>query len=381
MICVKCGLEAADAPFCGLCGARQAPAPRKPKKRANGTGTVFRRGDVWVAQKCVTYLDSDGVRRKRTMSRSFAKKTDALNALPAMNPDLAARKREGKKDACWYDVYEAMLPTMTCGDSTLGNYRAAMNYFKPVWYSRAADVDIDDLQECIDECPRGKATRTMMKTVVGLIYKFGVPRGYFPEKLVLSDYLTVTGEAGRGGVGLPLDYLDAISKAAGRVPYADHILCQCYLGFRPSELLALRREDYDPTERTFRGGSKTDAGRDRVVTVSPKIQRAVNRCLARGGDRVFCGMHGEALSIEDYRAAFYDVLDTLGLANPTYKVNDDLRHTYTPHSCRHTFATLMKRIEGADKDKLALIGHTSNEMLRHYQDVALDDLRAITDRL
>lgn len=66
-------------------------------------------------------------------------------------------------------------------------------------------------------------------------------------------------------------------------------------------------------------------------------------------------------------------------------VEDELirakRHRYTPHSCRHTFATMMKRVKGADKDKLALIGHTSQEMLRHYQDVSLDDLRKVTDAL
>ena len=56
-------------------------------------------------------------------------------------------------------------------------------------------------------------------------------------------------------------------------------------------------------------------------------------------------------------------------------------HTYTPHSCRHTFATLMKRVPGADKDKLELMGHTSTTMLAHYQDVAIDDLKRITDAL
>ena len=53
----------------------------------------------------------------------------------------------------------------------------------------------------------------------------------------------------------------------------------------------------------------------------------------------------------------------------------------TPHSCRHTFATLMKRVRGADKDKLELIGHTSTDMLRHYQDVDFSDLCRITDAI
>lgn len=62
-------------------------------------------------------------------------------------------------------------------------------------------------------------------------------------------------------------------------------------------------------------------------------------------------------------------------------MNDDDRHTYTPHFCRHTFATLMKRVDAASTDKLKLIGHTSDEMLRYYQDVPVEDLRKITDRI
>lgn len=57
--------------------------------------------------------------------------------------------------------------------------------------------------------------------------------------------------------------------------------------------------------------------------------------------------------------------------------NGVVRHRYTPHSCRHTFATLL----APDKDKLRLIGRTSAEMLRHYQDVDVDSLRRITDAL
>ena len=41
----------------------------------------------------------------------------------------------------------------------------------------------------------------------------------------------------------------------------------------------------------------------------------------------------------------------------------------------------MKRVSGSDKDKLALIGHTSTQQLRHYQDVSISDLRSITDAI
>ena len=40
-----------------------------------------------------------------------------------------------------------------------------------------------------------------------------------------------------------------------------------------------------------------------------------------------------------------------------------------------------KRAAGSDKDKLALIGHASDEQLRDYQDVHYEDLQRITDAI
>ena len=140
--------------------------------------------------------------------------------------------------------------------------------------------------------------------------------------------------------------------------------------------------DYDRQERAFRGGAKTEAGTDRIVTVSPKIQPIIDRLTAdKIGGPVFCAEDGGALRIEKYREMFYQLLADCGIDNPEYKVGNVTRKTYTPHSCRHTFATLMKRVGGADKDKLELMGYTSTEMLRHYQDVNLADLRAITNAI
>ena len=86
---------------------------------------------------------------------------------------------------------------------------------------------------------------------------------------------------------------------------------------------------------------------------------------------------------EDFtEKAFYPALEQIGINNPMVEIAGGMkRHKYTPHSCRHTFSTLMKNAAGADKDKLALIGHTSTEMLRYYQDVRYADLERITNAI
>jgi len=397
MECRKCDREIpADAVLCCYCGTSVKPPTQRKKSRGNGQGSVYQLPNgKYLARKVCYYLGADGKKHRATISKRFDRKKDAVAALPSLTrtrptADAAAEKAleqmpaavEQRNKTTLKDLYDIWLPTHQAGASTIGNYKAAFSYFRPIHHLPAIDIDIEDLQECIDECPCGKSTRRNMRTVAGLIYKYGIPRRYFPEKLDLSQYLIVKGEEGSGGVGLPDNYLEAIRNASETSPAAAYVLAHCYLGFRPSELLALSVDAYDAAGKAFVGGSKTKAGKDRTVTVSPKIQPIIDRLVAgKTSGAVFCGEDGRGMNIKQYRTLFYGVLDALGLDNPTYMVNGLQRHTYTPHSCRHTFATLMKRVDGSNKDKLELIGHSSEEMLRYYQDVNLEDLRKITDRI
>lgn len=375
-LCIKCKAPLPEgAAFCPSCGKKQAREKRKATRRGNGTGSVYKRkGGSWMAVKVMGYrYTEDGKALPiRVTKGGFATKKEALDYLPKLNGTAS------KKIPTWADVYEAWKPTHRAGKSTMACYAAAQKWFLPVWALPFDRIDIDDLQDCLDDCDKGKRTRQLMKTLAGLLYKYAIPRHL--ASINLGQYLVVGGGETMTKPALPEDALQAITAAVGKVPGADYIVCQCYLGFRPSELLALDVRSYDRKERAFTGGSKTDAGRDRVVTVSPKIQPIIDRLTRdKVSGPVFCASDGGPMNIERYREIFYEVLDACGIENPLEGPEGAKRHRYTPHSCRHTFATLMKRVQGADKDKLALIGHSSDEMLRYYQDISYEDLRRITD--
>lgn len=377
MQCRKCRADIPDeSKFCLRCGAKQ-DITQNHKNRGNGQGSVFQLPNKrWKAVKTIGYeTGSDGKVRRITRSKSgFRTKKEALEYLPKIGTDARI------KPVTFRQVYDAWEPTHRAGKSTMDCYRAAMRYFKPVYHMNIANITIDDLQECLDDCQKGKRTRENMKALCGLLYKYAIPRNLVT--LNMGQYLIV----GRGDSGakeaIPEDAVKAIKQSVGIIPGADYVLCQCYLGFRPSEFLALDIENYNREQRAFMGGAKTEAGKDRVVTVSPKIQPIIDRLIEnRTSGPVFCAGNGKRLSIEAYRGMFYDVLEKCGIENPATETNGVKRRKYTPHSCRHTFATMMKRVDGTDKDKLELIGHTSVEMLRYYQDVDYEDLRKITDAI
>jgi len=377
MKCRKCRAEIPDgSKFCCACGIKQN-VKQNPKNRGNGQGSVYQLPNKrWKAVKTIGYeTDSDGKTRRVTRSKSgFRTKKEALEYLPKIGTEARVRP------VTFRQIYEAWEPTHRAGKSAMNCYRAAVKYFKPVYHLNMADITIDDLQECMDECPKGKRTRENMKALCGLLYKYAIPRNL--AKLNMGQYLVVgKGESGSKD-SLPEEAITAIQQNVGVVPGTDYVLCQCYLGFRPSEFLALDAANYNRKERAFVGGAKTEAGKNRIVTVSPKIQPIIDRLTKdKVSGPAFCDEDGKALSIVAYRKMFYAVLEKCGIENPTTEANGVKRKKYTPHSCRHTFATMMKRVSGSDKDKLELIGHTSTEMLRYYQDVAYSDLRKITDAL
>ena len=398
MICrnPKCAREIPEsAAFCPWCGRKQRKEKQKPKSRGNGLGSVYKRGSKWVAAKTVGWIVDplppdapEGTlpnKRRVTVTKQFTTRKDAFAALPFLTAaDHRARQgtatQRKKTRVTLKELYDQWLPTHNRGRSTMNCYKAGFRLFAPLWLVRMEDLDVDDLQDCLDDSDAGRRTLENAKACLGLVYKYGIPRDAVPKDRNLAQYLRINEPGSLSKKpGFSAAELEKIRKAAADSdPIAVIVYCHCYLGFRPSALLELTVADYNETEKAFVGGIKTEAGIGRTVTVSPKIQSYVDALIAVAGDGYVFGKLGEQMRLPEYRELFYGLLDRLGIDNP---VDEDGRHKLTPHSCRHTFATLMKRVAGSDTDKLALIGHTSAEQLRDYQDVAFSDLRQITDQL
>ena len=117
------------------------------------------------------------------------------------------------------------------------------------------------------------------------------------------------------------------------------------------------------------------------MPVSPKIKPWLDKIVPESGYLIPLDKRVDRLKVFT-NEIFYPTLEAIGIENPMVEIaGGKMRHKYTPHSCRHTFATLMKKVAGADKDKQELIGHASAEMLRYYQDTDLPELRAIIEAI
>jgi len=385
MNCIKCGESLPpDSLYCNLCGKKQISQSGTRQRRAKGAGSVYRRSTdkTWTASTVLGYekLDNGKLKAIRPCKYGFKSKSDAIKYLPNL-------ERQGKKIddnisfKGLYDLWFSDYEKRDRSGGTVRGHKAAIKHFHDIWYIKFSDVHIDDLQECMYDCERGRRTKENMKSMAGMMYDYAIPRGYRPDKLNLGRYLYIGNDKQTTRENFKDYQIEVIRKNLDIVKYADWIYSHIYLGFRTHEFISLLIEkNYNHEGKFFIAGEKTEAGIDRKVTISPKILPIIESLI---GDRtsgpVFT-IDGSPLTTEQYRKeCFYPALEVMGFDNPIDPQTET--HKYTPYCCRHTFATLMKNVDGADVDKLSLIGHTNVEMLNKYQHTDLSSLRMITDQI
>lgn len=375
MQCRKCHRETPpDALYCPYCGVSLNPNKytRRPRTRPNGTGTAFKRGNTWTARVVVgwKYRDDDTSTPIWRTKGGFLKKKDALNYCQT----LLKSQKEAKVRLSMRQIYDAWLPTheTKVGRSTMDCYRAAWKYYLPIHDLTFADIDLDDLQECIDDCPRGKRTKENMKAIASLLMKYAIPR--HQTDMNYAEFLyTGNGAKGTRPAFTP-EHIERIRQQIGITPHAEDVYCMCYTGFRTAEFVALRKENY--IDGILYQGIKTEAGFDRAVPVSDKIKPYIDARMSGSSEYLFPKDDGSRMSASYFREVyFYKVLDAAGIQPLPTK---DRPAYYVPYSARHAFANMLKDVSGADKDKAGLIGHEDYKTTkRHYQSVEIDALRAI----
>lgn len=383
--CIKCGkpLPMEDALYCCYCGKKQNIKVKAKKTRGNGEGSVYKQPNgKWTAEVTYGYIYNEITKkivRKFARKKGFKTKAEALAYVPTLKNQKLMEKKN-LENVGFKELYDIWYPIhrQDTSRSTMYNYQAAMGHFSELWECKFNDISIEDYQDAMDNCPFGKRTRQNMRTLIKLLFQYALPRGYCTGVLNIGEFLKVRTdeEAEVHFTSFNDIQIEMIKKGIGRVPYAEYIYCLIYTGFRPTEFLGLKISDYDKKEKTLVAGIKTEAGKNRTVTISPKIQQYIDKAIGvRKEGYIFVDGEGNPFTIGRFRkSVFYPAMEQLGFQGPDV-------HTYVPYSCRHTFSDLLKNIQAADKDKLELMGHSDTKMLRYYQTSRNEDLRKITNQI
>lgn len=384
--CIKCKKEIPDgALYCPWCGKKQVSVQKPKAKRGNSQGSVYKRGKTWTAAVTVGHeivVLPDGKKKRKTIRDTepgFLTRTEAIAFLDQMKD----RKRKKKKDQLTFiQLYEAWEASykQDIGKDTLNNYRAAKKYYMDIWDFPFCDIDVDDLQECLDECPRGKSTKEKMKALGTLLYKYAIPR--HQSDMNYAQYLKIRDMDSGTYKAFTKEQIEVVRNSLDIIPFADYIYFLIYTGFRPTEMLKLTKNDYREENGIVwvQGGIKTKAGKGRAVTLSPKLIKIAKKRLSIGFDFLFPAGNGHPMTSKQFRDnIFYKTLEEMGIQ----KIPGPGDEGYlVPYSCRHTFSNLIKDAVGSDKDKASIMGHEDYDTTKKmYQTTDLEHLKAITDQI
>lgn len=157
--------------------------------------------------------------------------------------------------------------------------------------------------------------------------------------------------------------IKAIKKS--KLHAADIALILISCGCRPGELfnvpLVNCREDH------FIGGSKTDAGKNRVIPIGADgitaYEKIRNKAISEHATLLIDGYEGQNRSAPNFaKREWRELMEEIG------------RQGMTPYNCRHTFITRAIR-SGVELPVLeAIVGHVDRETTKIYTHLHANDL-------
>lgn len=239
------------------------------------------------------------------------------------------------------------------------NYSAAYSYCTTLYDKPFEDLKATNLQEFIDN-QKGlkKGSLKAILVLFNQMYKYAIYAEIVSENK--SKFVKINKEDDtEHGTAFSEQELKILWKNSANID-VQLILIMCYSGWRIGELENL---EVNLDKRFFQGGSKTKAGKDRIVPIHPCIYNFVKSRIDTDGTL----LNMNKVTYRMFR--FYPILEKLGIVGSP---------KHTPHDCRHTFSALCEKYSVRENDRKRMLGHSFGNDVTNavYGHRTLEELRS-----
>ncbi len=337
-------------------------------RNSNGFGSVFKlsgkRRRPWAVRITTGWTD-EGKQIFKYLSY-HEKKGDALRALAEFNVnpyDVDANK------VTFEEIYqkwsEGAYPTLSA--SSVKTYKSAYKNTTKIQKMCFRDIKLNAIQSVVDAVESQSMAR-MTKFLFQKMYTYALENDIVEKDYSQFIKLEKKKETKEKSPFSPAE-IQVMWDKVGSVEYADLIVILLYTGMRIGELLDMKKEDIHLEERYMVGGSKTEAGKNRVIPLHKKIIPLIEKRMESKSEYLFTNTLGKKLTYALFMSKYWGMI----LAH--------LEPGHTPHDTRHTFVSRMDSL-GVNRVIIQkIVGHSSKDVTDIYTHKNLDELLAAVDLL
>ena len=359
MQCKKCKAVLPEGSlFCCFCGKKQTATVRKSRthKRATGTGTISKN------PKCKKnpYIVRAPATSHGTGRIYIGSYPDMVSAQRALE-DYIRNGRPTLYGARLSDIYDlwSEIHYKRVSESGVKLYTSMWKRFKSIEHMKMADLRTAHFQEIVNSCT-SKSSAEIVKALATMLCRYAMENDIVSKNY--AEFIKVPKFEKKEKQIFTDEQIAELWRHTDD-KRVQAILVMIYMGFRIGELLMITPSRINFGEGYIIAGEKTEAGKDRVIPFPPEIPEIA------GFVRTWCEGVPDDVSLwnmdtNTFRCnVFYDVLDELGMVEIVSKSGTNYRFSdpqhLTPHSARHTFASLSAR-SGMRPDELQkIIGHAN----------------------
>lgn len=317
-------------------------------KKANGNGSISKLSGIrrkpYIARVTLGWDEKTGRQIRKTIG-TYVTQKEAQKALIDYldNPydlDLS--------NILFKDVYEkwSKLKYPKVSHSAILGYQSAYNNVEKLHNMKIKDIKARHLQEAIDSCSKGQATKKKIKFLFGQMFAYAMQNDIITKDY--SEFVDI-GKASEESKREPFSNkeIELLWKHIDDIEFIDTILIMIYSGFRMGELLELETKNIDLINMTMTGGLKTEAGKNRLIPIHPKIFPLIEKRYNKDNQYLIINFKGKKMKYDNYyKEKFIPIMEQLNMK-------------HRPHDCRHTFATLLSNANANATAIKKMIGHES----------------------
>lgn len=346
--CPECRNNVSDkAQFCPQCGypintppkasKRDYSRPKRFRRLPNGFGSIRRlsgnRRNPYAAYPPVTEWTATAPVTPKAIGY-FPTYNDAYQALSEYNKnpyDL------DNVDVTFANVFKGYVDFKTgqVTKSTISGYHAAFKYFATLHDVPMRKLRAQDMQSIVDTIPFKRSSTERCKNLLTGMFKYAIQNGIVTTNYASAVVIKKPDDTERG-VPFTIGELKRLWSLRDDTDI-QVLLILIYTGMRIGEL-----QGYENKGNYLIGGSKTTAGRDRIIPIIEEMRQIIDRF--------------DNKSFNKHTFANYNHLPrALSLAGCEVAASGE---KHTSHDCRHTFSWLADRAGMDSLAKHLIMGHS-----------------------